>query len=919
MSRLNLLLPVFLVIFILFNSWVVSSAGSSSGQPDINKLLNDLKDDNFKVSMEATEALIEIGEPAIPHLQNLLAETEDRWTLLKVVNVLKKINTPGTLPALLLALEKNEESVRNQARSVLEKLVKEWGEEVIPELEQALLVGTPDRRKKVVALLLETGYSKERLVKLLVSHLETNKQAVALEELARLAPEAAPALPSLFDLLKKTNNDTALRLKVINTITGIGGPEASRVMLELKDLLIKGNRSDREAVINNLLKVGCPAEEIATLLYQLLNEGKQDGEEQIIKTLGQLALRKKSTARFLIKVIEDESLSLTVKELAYRSLRTVAPRIEKLDRGLVAIKEDKGVYIGWRLLGNDPSDISFNLYRDRVKINSTPITSSTNFLDKNGSPDSTYYVCPVIDGVEKAASRKAKVLETNYLTVPLQKPAGSVTPDGVEYTYRANDASVGDLDGDGQYEIVLKWDPSNSKDNAHDGYTGQVYLDAYKLDGTHLWRINLGRNIRAGAHYTQFMVYDLDGDGKAEVACKTADGTVDGTGQVIGQAGADYRNHTGRILDGPEYLTVFEGQTGRALTTINFQPARGMVADWGDNYGNRVDRFLAAVAYLDGYRPSLIMARGYYEKTMLVAYNFRDGQLTRVWTFNTDDPGNEKYKGQGNHNLSVGDVDFDGRDEIVYGALVIDDNGKALYSTGLGHGDALHLGDFDPDRPGLEVFNIHESKSATYGADLREAGSGKLLWGEFTGKDTGRGMIADIDPRYKGEEAWAAGRVGVHTTRGEEISQNTPSINFGIWWDGDLLRELLDGNRIDKWDYKNNRSVNILTARECRANNGSKQTPCLQADILGDWREEVIWRTADSSSLRIYTTTDLTEYRIPTLMHDHVYRMGIAWQNVAYNQPPHTGFYLGAGMEEPDLISGDIRAALERLSPLFSK
>ncbi|MFX3648353.1 MAG: rhamnogalacturonan lyase [Paenibacillus sp.] len=572
-------------------------------------------------------------------------------------------------------------------------------------------------------------------------------------------------------------------------------------------------------------------------------------------------------------------------------------QMEYLDRGLVAVKTGTGVFVSWRLLGTEGSNVSFNVYRDGTKVNATPITNSTNLQDASGTSSSKYTVRAVVSGTEQAASTAASVWGNNYLSVPLSVPAGGTTPDGVAYTYSANDASAGDLDGDGEYELIVKWDPSNSKDNSQSGYTGEVFIDAYKLNGTRLWRISLGKNIRAGAHYTQFMVYDLDGDGKAEVAMKTADGTKDGTGVVIGDASKDYRNSSGYVLSGPEFLTVFNGQTGKALSTVNYEPARGNVSDWGDNYGNRVDRFLAAIAYLDGERPSLVMARGYYTRTVLVAYNWRNGQLTKQWTFDSNTSGNSGYAGQGNHNLSVADVDGDGKDEIVYGAMAVDDNGKGLYTTGLHHGDAMHLSDLDPDRPGLEVFQVHETPSNA-GVEFRDAGTGQLIWGVKTTKDIGRGMAADIDPRYKGAEVWADG--SLYTAKGQKLGTTLPSsTNFGIWWDGDLLRELLDSNRIDKWNYANSTTVNLLTASGVTSNNGTKSTPNLQADLFGDWREEVVWRTNDSSALRIYTTTAVTDKRIYTLMHDPVYRLGVAWQNVAYNQPPHTGFYLGEGMNTP--------------------
>jgi rhamnogalacturonan endolyase len=568
-------------------------------------------------------------------------------------------------------------------------------------------------------------------------------------------------------------------------------------------------------------------------------------------------------------------------------------QIEALKRGVVAVrKSDTSVFVSWRLLATDPDTVSFNVYRGSVKVNDSLISNSTNFIDYGGSVSDLYHVKPVLGGIEQEASDTASAWSTRYITVPLQRPAGGTTPSG-SYTYSPNDASVGDLDGDGEYEIILKWDPSNSKDNSQSGYTGNVILDAYEIDGTHLWRIDLGINIRAGAHYTQFMVYDLDGDGKAELACKTAPGTRDATGSylALGPASgadheADYRNSSGYILTGPEYFTVFDGETGNELATTDYIPPRGSVSSWGDSYGNRVDRFLACIAYLDGEKPSVVMCRGYYTRTVLAAWDWREGTLTHRWTFDSNE-GNYSYAGQGNHNLSVGDVDGDGKDEIVYGSCTIDDNGEGLYSSGLGHGDAMHLADIDPDIPGLEVWTIHEN--AQIGSALRRAENGEILWG--TGPaDAGRGVSADLVASHFGMECWG-GTDGLRSARNIRVGGNPSSTNHVVWWDGDLTRELLDANHIDKYG-----AGIILTASGCSSNNGTKSNPCLQADILGDWREEVIWRTNENNALRIYTTNAITNYRIKTLMHDHVYRLGIAWQNVAYNQPPHTGFYLGADM-----------------------
>ncbi len=622
-----------------------------------------------------------------------------------------------------------------------------------------------------------------------------------------------------------------------------------------------------------------------------------------------------------------------------------ASQMEQLDRGLIAVRSAATeVFLSWRLLGTDKLETAFHVYRRaggaETRLNGLPLYGPTHFVDRGAdfSADAVYRVRAVVDGVEEKDEAVVRLPAGSpvrqYLPVPIRIPAGGVTPDNVAYSYSANDASVGDLDGDGEYEIVLKWEPSNAKDNSQSGHTGNVYLDAYKLNGVHLWRIDLGKNIRAGAHYTQFMVYDLDGDGRAEIACKTAPGTRDATGAFVASdpekfAGtppavdhqADHRNSAGYVLTGHEFFTIFDGATGAELMTASYEPPRNRdvsspdVSAWGDNYGNRVDRFLAAVAYLDGERPSLILARGYYTRAVLVAWNWRDGQLRKIWTFDSDDgaPGNAAYRGQGNHSLAVGDVDGDGRDEIIFGAAVIDDDGQGLHSTGRGHGDALHLSDMDPDRPGLEVFQPHETPSMYRfnGLDYRDARTGEAICGVEGGGDIGRGLAMDIDPRHRGYEFWGSGPTGglysvqqcepnsARGPRAREISSAKPrSINFGVWWDGDLLREILDDTTISKWDWQAGTLRTILSPPGIASNNGTKATPNLSADLFGDWREEVIWRSADNTELRIYTTTIPTEHRLPTLMHDRQYRLAIAWQNVAYNQPPHPGFYLGVGMVE---------------------
>ncbi|KRD44558.1 hypothetical protein ASE38_10680 [Cellulomonas sp. Root930] len=561
---------------------------------------------------------------------------------------------------------------------------------------------------------------------------------------------------------------------------------------------------------------------------------------------------------------------------------------EKLDRGLISVRSGSSNLVQWRLLGTEAASTGFTVYRSGTKI-AGPITDSTNYLDAGASASATYTVRAVVNGVEQAASAPSLTFGNGYLDVPIQRPSAD---------HVANDGSVGDLDGDGQLEVVLKWDPTNAKDNSQSGVTGNVYVDAYELNGTRLWRIDLGRNIRAGAHYTQFQVYDYDGDGKAEVAMKTADGTRSGTGQVIGDADADYRNSAGYVLTGPEFFTVFTGQTGAIGATTSYVPPRGTVSSWGDSYGNRVDRFLAGTAYLDGQRPSIIMARGYYTRAVVVAWDYRNGQLTRRWTFdsNSSTSGNSTYAGQGNHSLSVADVDQDGKQEILYGAAAIDDNGAGLWNNRTGHGDAGHVGDLIPSRPGLEYYKVTESASQpdSWMADAR---TGQILWSTPAAGDNGRGVSDDIWAGSAGAESWSSSDSQLRNTAGQTIGRKPSSANFLAYWDADTSRELLDGTHIDK--YGTGGDTRLLTGSGVRSNNGTKSTPVLSGDLFGDWREEVIWAKSDESGLRIYATPTPTTTRVWTLLHDQTYRVAIAWQNTAYNQPPHPGFFLGTPFTMP--------------------
>ncbi|MFF1252097.1 rhamnogalacturonan lyase [Pseudarthrobacter sp. NPDC058329] len=727
-----------------------------------------------------------------------------------------------------------------------------------------------------------------------------------------------------------------------------------------------------------------------------------------------------------------------------RSPKPGAPgvQLDHLDRGLVAAKTSEGVFLSWRLLGHEATGSSatgltgtdFNVYRDGEKL--ATVTDSTNFQDTAGTAASEYEVRAVVGGVELDTSATATSWGANFMDIPLKKPADGVTPTGQAYTYAANDASIGDVDGDGQYEFVVKWDPNNSKDVSQVGYTGNTYVDTYKADGTLLHRIDLGVNIRSGAHYTQLLVNDFDGDGRAEMMMKTAPGTkstnFNADGSVASekfisllqsdiQAGysnsddyrmsaAGYYEHMvktfqgwtehpevkagnwpatleeafgiapkyqyplsptdaealtdyfmdvyapsrsprnvlrafeGFIVSGPEYLTVFEGASGKELKTVAYEPGRhddGLM--WGDyamariEPGNRVDRFLAGVAYLDGKKPAAVFARGYYTRSTLAAYTWDGSNLSPVWNVdsgwtpmtnpfndgphgrNGTDPEFGTLTTQGFHSLSASDVDGDGKQEIVYGSATIDDDGSLLYSSfdtmpqgsatpgeeaRLGHGDAMHVTDIDPARPGKEIFSVHEGGTfAPYGYAMRDAATGEVLFGAYSGRDTGRGMIGDVDPAVPGIENWA---IGMQAADGGKLSSSGPGTNMSIKWAADMTTQIVNGSAeqtptIDDW-----KRGRLLTATDTRTNNGTKGNPSLVADVVGDWREELLVRTTDSSALRMYLSTEVTNHKLYTLMHDPQYRAEVARQNTAYNQPSYTDFYLASDM---DFANVPLRAA----------
>lgn len=575
-------------------------------------------------------------------------------------------------------------------------------------------------------------------------------------------------------------------------------------------------------------------------------------------------------------------------------------RMEKLNRSVISAHAKNGNLISWRLLATDNEQTIFKLWKNgKEMLGEFTTDQATNYFD-NGGTASDWYTIDVHVGDECTEFAQASTNFTNtnsgqsgaYMDIKLQQPADLTMPDGSVCSYSPNDCSVGDVDGDGEYELFVKWYPSNAQDNSKGGYTGNIYIDCYKLSGTRLWRVDLGHNVRAGAHYNQFLVYDFDGDGIAELICKTSDGTVDGTGNIIGDKNADYRASSGYILTGNEFLTLFDGATGKALDTIDYKPGRGNVSDWGDNYGNRVDRFTACVAYLDGQNPYACFGRGYYTRAAMTAYTVQNGKLKEYWAFDTGHNSSVKGYGDGNHHSTGADVDGDGKDEVVLGSAVIDDNGKLLYTSGLGHGDAIHIGDFDPTNPGVEIFMCHEEEKSGFGISLRDGKTGKLLFKEDGAGDTGRCIADNLIAGNGGAEMIGSHNGNVYSCTGDhkQVLSWSEITKWGqnsvVYWTDTAERAVLDRTMADQYG-----KGRVFTGDGAGYNNASKSNACITADIMGDWREEMLFPVG-SDTIRVFTTTYTTEYNLYTLMHNPQYRIQTAAQNNGYNQPPHTDFYL---------------------------
>ena len=592
--------------------------------------------------------------------------------------------------------------------------------------------------------------------------------------------------------------------------------------------------------------------------------------------------------------------------------RTPKPEAKTLNRGLISINlsasGSTGNLISWRYREADNNQVKFKLYKGNASKQSTALNGGnyiyekTNFRDTSGNT-ANYYKLEVYDLednlIETEVSGKTWANQSMEITT-----STPVDTRGLGATYTPNDATFCDMDGDGEYEIVVKWEPSNSKDAASNGVTSDTYIDCYKMDGTQLWRINIGPNLRAGAHTTPFLCWDFDSDGYGEMMCKTAPGTVDGEGNYVIMGDDDptksWLNSRGKPDDGPEYLTVFDGLTGAELATVSYHTKYGDVSTsfWGDNNQNRSERYLACVAYLDGVTPSGVFCRGYYSGAALGAYNW-DGTELKLAKLHRSSTSGKDLWGEGAHFCIAGDVDNDGFDEIVYGAATLDhDFTKALSRTGFGHGDALHLGDFVWDNPGQEIFMVQEK--SPYGYHMRDAATGKVLLHVTAEGDTGRGLAADFSAVDDGAELMASCTASLMDCYGNTIADSWAigssgaGINNRIYWKGDPYDDFFDKSVIGHWNtsgkYFDRIQVNGSNYTPGTLNNGTKYNPCVLGDMLGDWREEIVTYNSANNALIITTTNYESNYRIPHLMDNRQYAELIANQNVGYNQPPHLSY-----------------------------
>lgn len=593
-------------------------------------------------------------------------------------------------------------------------------------------------------------------------------------------------------------------------------------------------------------------------------------------------------------------LVLPLAESSFASVEAPGPAVqaaparimERLDRGLVAVPVPGGTFLSWRLLGPEQgSGIGFNVYRGSQRLNASPLTGGTNFADRTGG-SGRYTVRAVVDGQEQAASAPATVFGGGHASIPLAAIPGAAPAD-----YYVQHAWPGDLDGDGRYEIVVSRLPLAGGRRS--------YLEAYSMTGGRLWRVDLGpaSHTRLGGNGANdpapaaisgygdvagfrnddnVTVYDLDSDGRSEVMVHTANGVTFADGRTVSAPLAN------------QFVSVIDGRTGaeRARAAV----PTDLVSDGpsGGHFG---------IGHLDGVRPSLITklvtrvgARTGGFRTLVVAWDLRGDRLTQRWKL-------ENNRCCSFHQIRVLDVDGDGRDDIADGNQVIDSNGTFRYRVpGSIHGDRFHIGDLDPGRPGLEGFGIQQTEGSAISAFpwyYYDAATGQRLFTPSGTGDVARGTVADIDPNHLGYEMWATvgsgTGVGVFNVRGQRLSTGIPSVNFRIWWDGDVGSELLDDTHVDKWNPGSQSSTRLYDAPGARAS--WRAAVPLYGDIIGDWREEIVAETTDHTALRVYTTTASSSTRLYTLAHDPAYRLGFTVRG--YLQSLLTGYYLGTGMSQP--------------------
>ena len=551
-------------------------------------------------------------------------------------------------------------------------------------------------------------------------------------------------------------------------------------------------------------------------------------------------------------------------------------------RGIVAAVSGDGVYVGWRLKATDPTDLAFNVYRDNTLLNPSPIMDSTNWLDLDGSAGSSYHVSPVLDGKEQGQSEATTALATNYISIPLQNPTGK----------QGRLVGTGDLDGDCDFDFVVKVGNHDFDVTQYDQDSeGETFtLEAYDNEGAFLWRRDLGPNIRPGVWHSPMAVFDLDGDGRAEVVLKAGeiDESLGGDGDLNGDGITDYADDLGNVPvhehPDTEFLEVWDGETGQTRARTAWID----VGPWGSD-GNRYNRNMMAPAYLggDGENPSIVITRGGNSRNEIHAYDLVDDELVSRWTWSIANGG-----GNYGHNLRTGDIDDDGRDEFLFFSRALDHDGTEMWNTNEAHGDRFHLTDIDPARPGLEIFYIQEfGGTYVHPVHVRDAASGALVWGpEGDWGDVGRGLCANVDPT-PGVECWASAG-DLYSATGQSLGPRPNTPNMAIWWDADLQRELIDQNRITKVG-----GGTLLTADGCGW--GTRNIPMGYGDVLGDWREEAWWLCDDNTELRIYLTTDVASTRLYALMQDPIYRTSIGAMMMGYVQASQVGFYLGEDMPPP--------------------